>query len=590
MTSTRSYSEQSIGTRTGMALIWENLRRYWTIAFVAALSYFLVTVLPILLNYRDFDLVAGYVGETMIGVNPLVLTIDMVLAVVLSASLLAYLHRGDANIAFHSLPAKREHLFGSVLGSGVVLILLPLLMTSILLLASRGATTVVDASALADGVGTGKKAADIITLAACGKWLVKNLVVSCYTFVVACLAGVLAGTKVIHVLTALFFNALTGIVLLLSSAYMNAFLEGYPDNESILFDLARWTNPILYCGTSGTLRGSSVLGYVCFLLAGIVIAALALWIYKRVRLEREGDATVFPLMSDFLCIVVSFVCMSGFAFLAGVFSDSDEFQRDFLLYALCGGIVAFLVFRMVADNTPRIFHLKNLGKFGVFVVLTAVVFAFTVFDVQGYGKYVPASEEITQVSLTQGELFGKPAVFTEPSQIETIRKLHQSAIEKRTKDEDVVMGTMTIIYRLQSGKKIARAYQIDAGKLAMLAPLQRTKPFLTAQQFHITGSGKDLKVNGKRAEMTLDEVNGDPDEYISVRQTDIPAVFQAMNQDMNGMDLIYLLRLESEEERCMLNVSLFRNRKELNTSERIFCIDKHWPKTVKVLEARGYLK
>ena len=85
-------------------------------------------------------------------------------------------------------------------------------------------------------------------------------------------------------------------------------------------------------------------------------------------------------------------------------------------------------------------------------------------------------------------------------------------------------------------------------------------------------------------------MNGEPDEYISVRQTDIPAVFQAMNQDMNGMDLKYLLRLESEEERCMLNVSLFRNRKELNTSERIFCIDNHWPKTVKVLEARGYLK
>jgi ABC-2 type transport system permease protein len=486
------------------ALAAENLRRYWTVAFVAGLGYFLVTVLPVLLNYHHYNQVEDYTRMTLAGHNPMVLTIDVVLAVIISVCVLDYLHRQAACIVVHSMPAKRSHLFNASIISGMLLMLLPLVVVAVMLLFCGGASGTVELHGAKGGHET-VRASDQITLMGCGIWILKNLIVCGYTFVVSCLAGVVAGTRAIHVLTALFFNSLPGIIIGAWFGYAYLFLKGFYVDDGTLMNLWGRTSPVLYCGLSSELIGSTTLGFSGFVLATVVLGAAAYFVYGRVKLEREGDATVFPLMSDLLCMAVSFVCMSGFASVAAGLSTigNAELNSQFLLYAIISGTVFFLIFRMVADNSTHIFNLKNLLKFGVFVVLTAVLFAFTVFDVQGFGKKVPAVSDVASVSIHCEEIFNRDAVFTDPAQIETVTKVHKLATESTDQADymDYLISGVVIRYKMTDGSTIVRQYDLRQKEFEVLQGLQGTKPFRDALMLEVTGSGKSLKINGAKADM-----------------------------------------------------------------------------------------
>ena len=365
-------------------------------------------------------------------------------AIMFAALLFRYLHNTQAAYMMHAFPMTRTCLFLTNLTSGLLFFLVPVLVT---FLANLGAFAVNRVS----GCGN-------YQWAWLGKWTLEYLFF--YGLAVFCMF--LSGGQFISILSYAALNFVFLLIPLVSLEVIDMFFNGF---DKRIPDWMTYLSPVVGMMTHYKASFGLLAVYAG---VGVVLIGLAWLFYRQRHVERAGDAMVFSWAQHLFRLVFTF-CVG--LYFGMVFTSI--YDEGFLLFTLIGLFLGWFGSTMLLERTVKVFKLKKawLG-YGIFAAVLLLSVGALKYDVLGWQRRVPETEEIISVEIsTNGryEWNGKTTIeLTEPSDIDVVRDVHARAVQDwddyggRLFSEDY--GRLRICYRLKNGITLHRAYYIRDGR------------------------------------------------------------------------------------------------------------------------------
>ena len=533
-------------------------RRNALLAFVGFMAYFSVCILPLILNFRNFEGVADYYGSTLGSGFSFVPCIACGYSVALSVMLFNYLHSQPSAAGLHSFPVTRGSLFRSTIFTGTVLLLLPVLLSAIGMFISG---LVIPAQTISfdpetdilsysvEVIGKGRATLDpskIFSALNCLKWFIDTAVGSLFVFAISNLAGIVAGKDIIHALLACLLNTIVPIICALCYTYERAFILG--SDGSRFMDLSQYSNPFLWYMTKreGSPEITSIGIMVMFVAAAVLITLITRFLYSRIKLEREQDATVFPVVSDMLVIFLSFCMMSLFGAVSAELAPGEHATYQmvpFLLGCVVGGIPSFVVFRMIADSTVRIVRVRTLITLLALGLVTAAVLAFTCFDVTGQTDRVPAPSDVEKVTVHTMAPFDTDVTLSDTESIKTLTDLHKAVLDHKEfivrEEYDADTLKVFIDYNMKNGSRLKRIYYVKARTMSDIR--EAASEFASGEEYTRKIENYLRKVILSAESAGIESSKG----YAEITPDDIRPLIMAYLKDYNknGSDYYFVLNM-----------------------------------------------
>lgn len=231
-----------------------------------------------------------------------------------------------------------------------------------------------------------------------------------------------------------------------------------------------------------------------YALAGLVIALIALLLYRTRKSEMTGSTVAFPWATPIFKYGVAFctaVSLGQFLyyFLFGQYrsSGSDSLPGTILCMA-AAGLVGYFAAEMLIRKSFRVFRAGAKGAAIVALALVLLGVAMS-FDLTGYEKHVPDESEIESVYYT---FSGMTNVTTDDA--DTIRRLtaaHQAIVKNRNEQariadawdadtlsqsdhDDIEHFSLRLTYYLKDGSQLSRSYSLYLRRSDLTVPSSAT--------------------------------------------------------------------------------------------------------------------
>ena len=489
------------------------IRRHWIASLITLFMFFLSVHMPLIIGMNAPDEMKEFTSALvsnsgMVGVN----TLFIAVIIAVSAMIFDYLHSQDSAMLMHSLPINRGRYFRTAVLTGYMMLLIPLILSAAGLFVLSS------------------KYPDLSTVNII-KWFIDEVLVLSFNYSVANLAAVLAGAVWSHILMAFVFMNLPDAILFVVNMYKSSFIFGMGEFDGGMS--SGLTPESHYVLRANTLTFDEAGYLLAFFGAAIAITVISGLLYKRIKLEREKRTTVFPLVGDILVMVFTFLSMSIVGFmLALILSDGGSmatFTTSFLAGAGVSGAIFFIIYRMIADSSGKVFNFKNIVKFLIFCAITAGIFAVSVFDVLGIAKTIPDASEVKRVRVGVSDMIEDASsyeVYENDDSIltmvgdEAIKnsvELHRFIIDNETKfaNTDFINAddphTIFLSYTLKDGRTIERMYSVnepdkDKKLVSLINRIVTTDEFIEAESNMLTRrlrNAKEVMIEGVYAELRV---------------------------------------------------------------------------------------
>lgn len=231
-----------------------------------------------------------------------------------------------------------------------------------------------------------------------------------------------------------------------------------------------------------------------YALAGLVIALIALLLYRTRKSEMTGSTVAFPWATPIFKYGVAFctaVALGQFLyyFLFGQYRSggSDSLPGTILCMA-AAGLVGYFVAEMLIKKSFRVFRAGAKGAAIVALALVLLGVAMS-FDLTGYEKHVPDESEIESAFYT---FSGMTNVTTDDA--DTIRRLtaaHQAIVKNRNEQariadawdadtlsqsdyDDIEPFSLRLTYYLKDGSQLSRSYSLYLRRSDLTVPSSAT--------------------------------------------------------------------------------------------------------------------
>ena len=245
-----------------------------------------------------------------------------------------------------------------------------------------------------------------------------------------------------------------------------------------------------YYVTAYALEHRSFMILAAYALAGLVIALIALLLYRTRKSEMTGSTVAFPWATPIFKYGVAFctaVALGQFLyyFLFGQYRSggSDSLPGTILCMA-AAGLVGYFVAEMLIKKSFRVFRAGAKGAAIVALALVLLGVAMS-FDLTGYEKRVPDESEIESAFYT---FSGMTHVTTDDA--DTIRRLtaaHQAIVKNRNEQariadawdadtlsqsdyDDIEPFSLRLTYYLKDGSQLSRSYSLYLRRSELTAP------------------------------------------------------------------------------------------------------------------------
>ncbi len=227
-----------------------------------------------------------------------------------------------------------------------------------------------------------------------------------------------------------------------------------------------------------------------YALAGLVIALIALLLYRTRKSEMTGSTVAFPWAVPVFKYGVAFctaVSLGQFLyyFLFGQYrSSGNDSLPGTILCMAAAGLVGYFVAEMLIKKSFRVFRAGAKGA--AIVSLALVLLGVTMsFDLTGYEKRVPDESEIESAFYT---FSGMTDVTTDDA--DTIRRLtaaHQAIVKNRNEQvriadasdadtlsqsdyDDIEPFHLRLTYYLKDGSQLSRSYSLYLRRSDLTVP------------------------------------------------------------------------------------------------------------------------
>lgn len=409
-------------------------------------------------------------------------------------AMLAFSHltQSRATNGFHALPVRRETIFLTAYLTGLFCQLSTILVTFLLGAAVSAPLHLSFWS---------------VTAAAMGSAMLEA--VFFYSFAVLCMmmTGQILAAPVFYFVG----NILVPGMEYLLRNFAGNFLYGYSGHTDVTLD---FLSPPLYmylrvhiasietCEsdsyyvTAYALEHRSFMILALYALAGLIIALIALLLYRTRKSEMTGSTVAFPWATPIFKYGVAFctaVALGQFLyyFLFGQYrSSGNDSLPGTILCMAAAGLVGYFVAEMLIRKSFRVFR---AGAKGAAIVAGALVLLGVAmsFDLTGYEKRVPDESEIESVYYT---FSGMTNVTTDDA--DTIRRLtaaHRAIVENRKElariaeawdadtlptsqsdYDDMEPFSLRLTYYLKDGSQLSRSYWVYLRRGDLTVPSSAT--------------------------------------------------------------------------------------------------------------------
>ena len=520
---------------------------------------------------------------------------------VLSAmAVFSYLFNPRAVGLMHTLPIRREGLFLTNYLSGLGFFLLPILFVAAVTLAVQAY------------IGEG------VAWTALFLWVWCQAMMTLFFFSLACLCAMLTG-----LLAALpvFFAAANMLVLGLYSLLQQisaCFLFGYDASDipwlswflSLFFGYGssmnvppwvEWLTPLLcYCNHLGNTgapdyRLTGLFPIFVYGFLGLVLAGLALLLYRRRQLEAAGDVVAVAWLRPVFRYGVALCSAVAFGSLLWSLIFPSGWSRQALtVLLLFAGAVGYFAAEMLLCKSFRVFR-RGWKGCAVFLLLLFLGAEALALDLSGFETRVPQAGQVASVEI-DSSLFapydsgGFLTPLTGETEIAQAVALHQAVVDQRVELE--VAGTplhewetrtvdgvpmsvetqgsvsFTLAYTLENGAVLRRSYTIPVTR-ALLdqpdSPAARLEALLNAP-----GQARRAYFQGRQDEdvPTSGYLSSYIGEGVSFAGEDLDILYRAVLADLDAGRLgrHYLLEDAEYLQGCYFNDLSFTFRPARSSS------------------------
>lgn len=385
----------------------------------------------------------------------------------------SHLTQSRATNGFHALPVRREAIFLTAYLTGLFCQLSTILVTFLLGAAVSAPLHLSFWS---------------VTAAAMGSAMLEA--VFFYSFAALCMVmtGQILAAPVFYFVG----NILVPGMEYLLRNFAGNFLYGYSGQTDVALD---FLSPPLYMyfkvGIASIETCESDSYYVtAYALAGLVIALIALLLYRTRKSEMTGSTVAFPWAVPVFkygvafCTAVS-LCQFLYYFLFGQYrSSGNDSLPGTILCMAAAGLVGYFVAEMLIRKSFRVFRAGAKGAAIVSLALVLLGVAMS-FDLTGYEKHVPDESEIESAFYT---FSGMTNVTTDDA--DTIRRLtaaHRAIVKNRNEQariadawdadtlsqsdyDDIEPFSLRLTYYLKDGSQLSRSYSLYLRRSDLTAP------------------------------------------------------------------------------------------------------------------------
>lgn len=471
---------QSVTSYFNRELLRGALQRTWPLW--AAYTLIWLLLLPVTLFIRLSDRHIVYSRPTLsyellnTGLSSGVM-MAAVFGIFFAMAMFAYLTSPRATNGMHAMPIRREGLFLTHYLAGLFCQVVTLLVSFAL------AALVTAAFGVFDGYAVGM-----------GLLLCVLLVLFFYSFGVLCMVCVgqiLAGAVFYGILNFLF----VGMEALLRS-FAGNFLYGY-DGRSSAFSTAPLSPPVEIASSlsvSYVYDGIDPIGvrvfhlgtFAAYAAAGLVLAALALLLYRKRRSEMTGNTVAIgwlrPVFKYGVALCSAFSLGQLLSYFVFELTDSTYTAGALIGTIACmifAGLIGYYAAEMLLKKSFRVFKTSWKGALATSAVLILIGLSFPL-DLTGYQTRVPEQSDIVSatVDLYGGNVSGSFNLSGQES-IALLRDAHCAVITDKARqteynrryvpfDGDTCM--LRITYELADGTELFRSYDLSTDEALLSDP------------------------------------------------------------------------------------------------------------------------
>ena len=400
-----------------------------------------------------------------------------VFGIFFAMAMFAYLTNSRATNGMHAMPIRREGLFLTHYLAGLFCQVVTLLVSFAL------AALVTAAFGVFDGYAVGM-----------GLLLCVLLVLFFYSFGVLCMVCVgqiLAGAVFYGILNFLF----VGMEVLLRS-FAGNFLYGY-DGRSSAFSTAPLSPPVEIASSlsvSYVYDGIDPIGvrvfhlgtFAAYAAAGLVLAALALLLYRKRRSEMTGNTVAIgwlrPVFKYGVALCSAFSLGQLLSYFVFELTDSTYTAGALIGTIACmifAGLIGYYAAEMLLKKSFRVFKTSWKGALATSAVLILIGLSFPL-DLTGYQSRVPEQSDIVSatVDLYGGNVSGSFNLSRQES-IALLRDAHCAVITDKARQTeynrryvpfDGDTCTLRITYELADGTELFRSYDLSIDEALLSDP------------------------------------------------------------------------------------------------------------------------
>ncbi|WP_226669947.1 hypothetical protein [Metabacillus litoralis] len=470
-------------------VIKQDIRQHGWIGIVYFLLLLFAIPLEILqLADREYVIFSDYRNYFLLNPSMQVLILFS-LPIAAGVLLFRYLQTEAAVDMTHSLPIRRATLYYSHLISGLLLLLIPLLLTSFI-------TFFVTRSV--------EELTGILTITDLVSWTLLFMLLTCFLFVITTTVGMITGMSTAQaILTYIFLFLPLGVVTLVNYN-LSFLLFGY--SSSITEETTGNLSPFFrFIGTYGQFNPYTGFEIIAYTILTILLILIGLGLYKARQLEKATEVITFPFITPIFKYGVTFCSMT----LGGsYFSATATLNWNWIVFGyIVGALIGYTAAEMILQKTWRIFQMKAFIGFAVYSVIFFVILLSISADLFQYESKLPKMDQIDEVYFgdkyavedagTNNELqFSDSKLY-----IQDVRNLHEYILDEKEVIEDIVSDDINymqgiLIYKLKNGRTIKREYQIPIDMMnKVLTPILEAKDYQITRPEFLQLQSKEDPIN-----------------------------------------------------------------------------------------------
>ncbi|CAH2214217.1 DUF6449 domain-containing protein [Tepidibacter aestuarii] len=519
---------------------------------------------------RIFDFETGQ-SIILIGVIPIILGI----------LLFRYMHVKKSSDMIHSLPIKRGNLYNSHIFVGILLLIIPVVITTI-------ACVILNSTLSYNGYYK-----DIVYTVDILRWGGITIILSILIFMFTVLVGMITGISAAQgVLTYIFLFlpiGLTGLIVYNTGI----FIYGFDGDSYLRGDLFK-LSPLSIAPLVPNEDLMSVKAMLIYIVSFVIIYIVSKILYNKRNLESASQSIAFRSFKPIFKYGVTFCTM----LLGGLyFAGSRNNIHWVLCWYIIMSVIGYFTAEIIIKKSLRVF--KNVKGYCIYAGIIILLLLGMKFDIIGYEKYVPELGKVEGIYLDNSFYrlndSEEKRLYYDEDNWNSIQQFHKEIINNKDKnlDTDNTNQAVAIAYKLKSGREVRRRYYIlKEDYIKYLKPIYESKEYKEINNRIFEANYSDIE------KITIRPVENSNKVTSITDQEDIKECLAILKDEISNQK--YEDMTDKKVDWADINISLIEDKNKKEDDEDWIegkydnSINLRWDKSFvkfeKWLEEKGYIK